>query len=271
MVDIHCHLLPGVDDGAPSVEVSLAMLRRGWEEGTEAAVLTPHLRPGHGPQQAGLHQQRFAQLQEAARRAGLPVALHLGAEIEFRFGLATAARWPGVALAGGRHVLVDLPSGPLSPALAQGFFELRAAGFRPILAHPERSRGLAGSPQLLQQLRDQEVLCQVDGGSLTGRFGRRARSAAEDLVRRGWVEFAASDAHDLEHRPFTLRRARARVAELAGPEEAERLFAANPRRLVEGNEIVRRQNGPAPQGLWSRWLRRRNEIGESVVPLWPLE
>lgn len=253
MVDIHCHLLPGVDDGAASTEIALEMLRRGAAEGIRAAVLTPHLSPGSSEAQEALHRKVFAGFASAVREAGLPVELYLGAEIGFRFGMVEVARWPSGSLAGGgRFALVDLPLGPLSPALEQAFFELRLAGFRPILAHPERHPALAGSPARIGRLRQQEVLIQIDAGSLTGQLGRRAHRAAESWVRQGWVEFVASDAHDLESRPFSLRSARARLEALGGSDLAWQLLVENPRRLLDGEEVESIASRPLGRGWRER-------------------
>ena len=264
MVDMHNHILPQVDDGADSLETSLEMLRCGLEEGIETAVLTPHFKPEDDREKAEVHQQRFAQLQEAVTGAGMPVQLFLGAEIGFRFGLAEVARWPGIALAGSRYVLVDLPTGPLPSGLEQGMFELRTAGFRPILGHPERHRQLTQDEHQLHRLREQELLFQIDAGSLTGRFGQRTQAAARMLVERGWAEFVASDGHNLGKRPFTLQAARQWVEEGLGAEEAQLLFADNPGRLVRGEAIALREGQargssgrPAPkrqQGWLSRLL-----------------
>ena len=260
MVDIHNHILPQVDDGADYIATSLEMLRRGLEEGIEAAVLTPHFKPEDGQEKAELHQECFAQLQEAVSQAGLPVQLFLGAEIGFRFGLAEAARLPGIALAGGSYVLVDLPSGPVPAGLEKGMFELRTAGFKPILGHPERQRHLTQNEDELARLREQELLFQIDAGSLTGRFGQRTQAAARMLVERGWAEFVASDGHNLDRRPYTLASARRWVEEQLGEAEAHLLFSANPGRLVRGESVFCREGRPLrrrsrqPKGWLSRLL-----------------
>jgi len=257
MVDIHNHVLPQVDDGADSIQTSLEMLRRGVEEGIEAAVLTPHLKPEDGPEKEEMHRERFAQLREAVAQAGLPIQVHLGAEVAFRFGLAEAARWPSVALAESRYVLVDLPPGPMSPGLEQGLFELRTAGFKPILGHPERHRHLAGSEHQLARLREQELLFQIDAGSLIGRFGQRTQEAARMLVERGWAEFVASDGHNLDRRPFSLEKARAWVEQRLGAGEARLLFCENPGRIVRGEPVACREGRRPPakkQGLLRQLL-----------------
>ncbi len=252
MVDIHCHILPGMDDGAASVEVALEMLRRGAAEGIDAVVLTPHLRSGHGPKQEALHRARFAELQQAIGEAGLTIKLHLGAEIVFLVQMAEVGGLPSCTRAGGgRHVLVDVPSGPLSPRWEQGFFGVRTAGYRAILAHPERQHSLMRRSELGGRLRRQEVLMQIDAGSLTGQFGRHARRAAEWLVQQGWVEFVASDAHDLIHRPFSLTAARERIAALCGPDEVRRLLVDNPQQVVKGQDVEQRRSPGQPQGGFS--------------------
>ena len=248
MVDIHCHILPGVDDGAPSVEVALQMLAAGAQEGITAAVLTPHIKSDDHQDRDELHRRTFAEFEKAVAESGLGVQVHLGAEVAFRFGLTEVAQWPSVRLAEQPFILVDLPPGLLSPGLEQGFFELRAAGLKPILAHPERHRELARSPEKIERLRQQDLLLQVDAGSLTGRFGNRSREAAETWIRQGWVEFVGSDGHDLNKRPVALAAASDRVESLAGRSEAKRLFVDNPRRLVSGQSIQVLESGQAPAG-----------------------
>jgi len=255
MIDIHCHALPGVDDGAASMEVALEMLAGARAEGTTAVVLTPHVQPADGPERDCLHREAYVELRRAAAQAGLELDLHLGAEVAFRFGLADVAKWPSVGLAGTRFVLVDLAPGPLSPGLEQGFFELRSSGRRPILAHPERQRQLARQPERLERLRQQEVLVQVDAASFTGRFGRRARAAAEMLLQRGWVDYVASDGHDLAKRPMGLAAVQRQLTALAGEGEARRLLADNPQRLLRGEEPQAGAATAQPRG-WRRLLAR---------------
>ena len=263
MVDIHCHVLPGVDDGAPNTQVALEMLRGAADEGIGAAVVTPHIKPSDGRELVELHQRRLGELREAVDRAGIAMELHQGAELGFRFGLDQVAQWPSVGLAGGPYVLVDLPSGPLSPWLEQAFFELRAGGYRPILAHPERHRELARSKTQMQRLRHQDLLFQVDAGSFTGLFGRRAQAAAEMMLQEGWVAFAGSDGHDLSKRPLSLLDARQRVEELCGADEATRLFCHNPAAVIQGEPIVNGASTPPPSAApaargWRRLLQRHS-------------
>ena len=265
MVDIHCHILPAVDDGSDSIPTSIEMLRRGAEEGIEIAVLTPHLHPHDDAGKEQLHRERFSELRQAVSQAGIGMQIHLGSEIGFRFGMAEVAGWPSGTLSGnGRFALIDLPPGALSPGLEQGFFEMRSAGFRPILAHPERHRQLAVSQEQIERLRAQELLFQVNAGSIMGQFGSRAQRTAQLLLEKGWADFVASDGHDLVKRPFSLARARDQVREMVGESEVRRLFRENPLKAVRGESVVTnadRQTSPrasyakkGPGGLFGRLL-----------------
>jgi protein-tyrosine phosphatase len=219
-------------------------------------VLTPHYRSDDGPERGPLFETRFREFADAVVQAGIDVKVHLGSELAFRFGLADlATSTPTARLAGGPFVLVDLPPGPLSPGLEQAFFEVRTAGLRPILAHPERHRELARDPQRLVQLRDQDLLLQIDAGSLRGRFGRRAQAAAIGLAESRRADFVASDGHDLERRPLSLRSAFDQVESLAGVAEAQRMFCHNPRQVIAGEMISAGE--PIPPAARGRGVLRR--------------
>ena len=149
------------------------------------------------------------------------------------------------ALADGPYVRVDLPLGPLPTegGIEQGFFELRAPGYKPSLAHPERHRELATSPEKVERLHHQDLLFQVDPGSFTGRFGRRAQATAEMFLQMGCIEFVGSDGHDLEKRPVSLQNARRLITAACGPLEAHRLFCDNPTKVVKGEPVEPRSEG----------------------------
>ncbi|MBT4978361.1 MAG: hypothetical protein HOL51_24725 [Gemmatimonadetes bacterium] len=244
-VDIHSHALPGVDDGSPSFEISLAMLEVALSQGVATLILTPHLRSIDGTDKEEEHRERFAEFKQAVREAGIEIDLHFGSEIAFRFNMPEVAAWPTGHLADGHFVLTDLPPGPISPGLEQAYFELRSAGYKPILAHPERHRELSKQPEKIERLREQDLLIQINAGSLLGRFGRRAQDTAEMMLERGWPDFIGSDAHDLEKRPFSLlKEARERVLELCGEAEVDRLFHHNPACVISDDQILRGEESP---------------------------
>ena len=150
------------------------------------------------------------------------------------------AAWPTGDLADGRFVLTDFPPGLISPGLEQAYFELRSAGYKPILSHTERHRELSKQPEKSERLREQDLLIQINVGSLLGRFGRRAQDTVEMMLERGWPDFIGSAAHDLEKRPFSLlKEARERVLELRGEAEVDRLFHRNPACVISDDQILR--------------------------------
>ncbi len=244
-VDIHSHTLPGVDDGSPSFEISLAMPEFALSQGVGTLVLTPHLHPIDGTDKEEEHRERFAEFKQVVREVGIEIDLHFGSEIAFRFNMPEVAAWPTGDLADGRFVLTDFPPGLISPGLEQAYFELRSAGYKPILAHTERHRELSKQPEKSERLREQDLLIKINVGSLLGRFGRRAQDTAEMMLERGWPDFIFSAAHDLEKRPFSLlKEARERVIELRGEAEVDRLFHRNPACVISDDKILRGEEPP---------------------------
>jgi protein-tyrosine phosphatase len=242
VIDLHCHLLPGVDDGAPSMEVALRMLRIAAADGAETVVTTPHQRHPAGydvaPEVAAA---KLGELRAAAREAGIEVEIILGAEIHFSAdllaGLAGGRLMP--LCPGGRHILLELPVTILPPHLPEAIFELQTAGYRPVLAHPERNFEIMRQPAVARALRERGVLLQITAQSVTGAFGRASRKAARKLLSWGVVDVIASDAHNADRRPPGLRAAVSAAAKIVGPTRAEELVLEGPARIltVEGSRV----------------------------------
>ena len=152
--------------------------------------------------------------------------------------------------------------GLVSPGLEQAYFELRSAGYKPILAHTERHRELSKQPEKSERLREQDLLIKINVGSLLGRFGRRAQDTAEMMLERGWPDFIGSAAHDLEKRSFSLLKdARERVLELCCEAEVDRLFYRSPAEPRRSNNSSRRggsgkRRKKEKAGFFQRLLRR---------------
>jgi protein-tyrosine phosphatase len=132
-----------------------------------------------------------------------------------------------------------------------------------VLAHPELHRDLAADPGRIEQLRAQDLLLQIDAGSLRGRFGRRAQAAAIRLTESGQADFVGSDGHDLDKRPLALRSAYEQLVELAGPDEALRLFSRNPRRVLTGEPVEAGAMPAGSPGIWSRLRRRSRKVSST--------
>ena len=258
MIDIHCHLIPYVDDGAEDWDSALEMARREVADGIVEAIVTPHWA---GPQE-GVDEQlaRLAELEERLREEEIPLKLHPGNELILVPELPELiAAGKALTLAGTSYLLLETAQLAGGPFVKQAVFSLRSAGFQVILAHPARAPFWQERPDDLEELVHAGCHLQINAGSLTGGFGRRAQTTAEYLLRRGWVAFLASDAHNLDSRPPGLREAVQRAAHLIGEERARDLVEKNPARLLRNRPVyvepLTRQDLPR-RSWWNRLLHR---------------
>lgn len=235
MVDVHAHILPGLDDGPRHLAASLAMCRLAVADGVTHMAATPHFCPPfyrHGPRRIARAVQDLAQ---ALAREGIPLRLFPGADISQQadvLGLARSRRLPTLAGAGRYFLLEPAPGGRRALAgLARG---LRPLGLRPIITHPERLAQAGRGWSWLEGLVEGGCLVQITAMSLTGGFGAQAQERAEDLLARGLVHLVASDAHSTGRRPPLLSPARGRLTELVGAEAAERLLRGWPLAVLQG-------------------------------------
>ncbi|MGO9483937.1 MAG: tyrosine-protein phosphatase [Rhodomicrobium sp.] len=233
MFDLHSHLLPGIDDGAPDLETSLAMARAFVEQGVECVACTPHILPGlyynTGPQ----IRQAVAELQSRLEEAGIPLKLVSGADNhivpDFVDGLK---RGHLLTLADSAYVLAEPPHHVAPARLEELFFNILLAGYVPVLTHPERLSWIENKYDVVQRLAAHGVWMQITSGSLTGRFGRRPRYWAERMLEEGIVQILATDAHNMGPRPPDLLEGRKRAEQLVGPAEALHLVTTRPQGVL---------------------------------------
>lgn len=238
MVDIHAHLLPGVDDGPRDIDSALALIEQGLEDGIGTWVATPHVLGAFDRRIDEYHQSVFAMLCEETARRGLPAELYLASEMMFGVEIEDMKERKTATFGGnGRYFLLEYPMMQFPVGADEWLFKAQLAGFRPIIAHPERNADLGASTALLGRLAHRGILFQVNSRSLSRDARPQERAAAEAMVRDGLVNFVASDAHDPANRPALLRGAYDRVAELADEATARRLLIENPRAAIEGGKI----------------------------------
>ncbi|MCU0229925.1 MAG: hypothetical protein MUC67_00965 [Acidobacteria bacterium] len=264
MIDTHCHLLPGLDDGAPDETVALAMARAALADGVTSIAATPHMREGDYLNERPRVVEAAARFRELLTREGVPLAVELGSEVHLSARLVERLSERRILAYGDRlpetdrpaYLLLECPYRTRPIRLDETVFELMLAGFVPVLAHPERIRWFQEDPARYEALVARGVLGQMTTSSLLGTFGKKVQALAESFVRRGLVHILASDAHDTAYRPPLLASARARWAELAGDASAEAATVGIPRALVEGRpvEVAPARPEPRPRGLWERWL-----------------
>jgi protein-tyrosine phosphatase len=238
-VDIHCHVLPAIDDGARDWETTLAMSRQWTAEGVGWVIATPHQLGRYQHVSADAIRALTRQTQEELREAGIPLTVLPGAEARIHESLPALIREGKVLTLGdhGRHLLLELPREQTLP-LNSLLRELCRAGIQCILAHPERNRVLIGHPDTVRSWVERGCLVQVTAGSILERFGPESLRASRQLLEAGLVHFVASDAHDLANRRPEMRKAYDRVCRWVGSECARAVFWDHPRAVALG-EFVR--------------------------------
>ena len=258
-VDIHCHLLPGVDDGAKDLDQALAMVRLAVADGISDIICTPHHFNGVYHNDASVIRQQCQTLQQAIDAAGLPLTIHRGAENHLVPELHHALRQgEAMTLADqGQHVLVELPVMTIPHGTDQLLKALLADGLTPIIAHPERNDGLRQQPNQLAEWVSWGCLSQVTAQSLTGRFGPAVKAASKRLVGMGIVHCIASDAHRDRRRVPELSEGYQQLARWFGTPAADCLTDEVPAALLKGHAIETAQVAEAlsvgRSAGWRRW------------------
>lgn len=230
-IDIHSHVLFGVDDGARDIEEALGILSEAERTGVAELVLTPHF-PFR--MESAKISESYSALMEAARHRGIGVKLHLGAELYLEPELPGFIKENmSLTIDGkGRHALVELPPFEV-PSYAEGvFFELMIMGITPVWAHPERCLEVYNDHRVLKKFVDKGILLQINAGSLIGNYGRRAKSAALNLISGGYGDILASDTHSPGNIGTSLPNAFTVLEKKAGGARAVDMAFTVPYKLV---------------------------------------
>jgi protein-tyrosine phosphatase len=263
MIDIHHHLLWGMDDGASNMETSVAMARIAAEEGISHVVCSPHAN-GTYAYKPRVIAEKIAELQRLLDRNGIAVKLGHGCDFHMSYENIEEAKFDPAkySINGLGYILVELPDYGISPGLTEVFYQMQLAGLTPILTHPERNATLQSDQvRLLDWLRG-GVLIQVTAGSVVGRMGRRAESVAHDLLANRWVHFLATDAHNITSRPPKMREAFELVAKKYGPDYAHLLCVSNPLAAFMGKpmppqlEPLKLYENLKEKSWWQRFMGR---------------
>jgi protein-tyrosine phosphatase len=260
MIDVHCHILPGLDDGPGTLEVAVAMVKLAHAAGTTDIVATPHAN----------HQYVFSpeliatKMSELQRGTGNLLNIHSGCDFHLSAAnIQDALRNPAkYAINHRSYVLVEFSDFLIPPTIEKIFDEMLAAGMIPVITHPERNRLLHDQEHRIRAWIEHDCLVQITAQSLLGFFGRSAKTFAEMLMKNGLVHFVASDGHDLKNRPPVLAEAYRYVADTFGAAQAESLFVTNPKAAIAGTPLA--QPISVPNGTnkkWYEWGKSRPSRG----------
>lgn len=239
MIDIHSHVLPGLDDGATGLEDSLDMLKLAAASGTTDIVATPHANAQY-PFDEPAVQSAF---RAVSTGIGSRIRLHLGCEFRLEYGnLEDAIRHPRkYTINRGRYLLLELPDFISLTTLQTVIRKLTRTNIVPLLAHPERNRSLQTCVGDLALCVKDGCFIQITAQSLMANFGTRAKRASEQLMNADLVHFIASDAHDCVRRPPNLLPAYQQVASKYGADLADALFIHNPGAVLSDNQLAYNQ------------------------------
>ena len=235
MIEIHFHLLFGLDDGPETIESSLALAEASIAEGVTHIVCTPHASDRY-PFRPDTNSKRIEALRE---RLGDRVTLGLGCDFHLSYdNIEDLNRDRSkYTINGAQYLLVEFPSSAIPASMDEALFRMIASGIVPIITHPERNHTLVADPERMVEWLRRGCLVQVTAGSLTGHFGKRAESTSHMLLDKNWVHFIASDAHSTEKRPPAMARAFEFLKTRAGQETAERLCTENPKAVFFGTRM----------------------------------
>lgn len=231
LIDIHCHILPKVDDGPDSVEESMKILKDMRRQGIKHVIVTPHYRPEMFEPSMKRVIYSYRHLRDIAYDMG--VSMSLGCEYyrnEQIIDHMDNRKRP--SMAGSRYVLIEFSMNDLFPTIRNYVYELITHGYQPIIAHAERYF-CCQKMEKIQELKDMGALIQVNAGSVLGEEGWKLKKFCLDLMKKDLVDFVASDTHNTSDRKLNLKKCASYVTKKMGKQYAERIFFNNPLNILK--------------------------------------
>ena len=254
MIDVHCHILTGLDDGPKSMEQSLEMCAVARADGIETIVASPHMLNDVYQLTREDILGGVRELDRACKHKGIGITILAGADIRVQKELPKILSEGGLMTVAdlGQHVMLELPEETVPSELGDLLFEVQLTGVTPIISHPERNFAIQQDLGLLRRLVEAGNLTQITAGSLTGRFGSRVRDCSISIVQAGLGHMLASDAHDAVRRRPVLSEGRKVLEELVDAEEVELMVGGRARSLIEGKYVAVPEVEPqAKKGFFS--------------------
>lgn len=244
MIDIHCHLLPGIDDGAKNLDQSLHMAQAAVDDGIAYSIMTPHIHPGRYENCKASIIEKALEYEAALKSASIPLQIGFAAEVRISPDIIDFVEKDQIPfygeLDGFRIMLLEFPHSYIPPGSDKLVKALLARKIRPIIAHPERNKDIIRNLEKLQPFLDMGCILQLTASSVAGRFGDAAHKCAKKILRMKAFKILATDAHNLRSRTPSLREGRDAAAKIVGEQEADDMVFKNPLSIV-----------------WSQMLRKR--------------
>ncbi|MFC1823330.1 tyrosine-protein phosphatase [Thermodesulfobacteriota bacterium] len=240
LIDLHCHILPEIDDGAKSLKESLAMAQQAVDDGIHTIVATPHTLDGSYQNTAPEVRLKVTELQRSFQENEIPLTLCVGADVHLCADLLEQIRAGEVSTINdtGKYILLEIPHQTVPARVKDEIFALKLNGITPIISHPERHPIIQHDLRVLSELVNMGALCQITAMSITGEFGEIAKVSAEKMLKRQLVHIIASDAHSPDDRPPILTSAVEAAAEiLDNYNAAYRMVTDVPSAILAGDPV----------------------------------
>ena len=239
MIDLHCHLLPGVDDGSKSMDISLKLANDAVRDGIDYALLTPHHMNGIYLNHKKVVIKQTQEFQMELDRREIPLKVFPGQEVRINGDLLTALDQDDILFAdeGGRYLMLEFPSDDVPSYTNNIIYEIMQRGIIPVIVHPERNAKIMRQPDILYDLLSKGCLSQITAGSYVGTFGHNIKKFSTQLIQAGQVYIFASDAHDLPNRKYEMRKAFHKLRREFG-EDLTNELEENAKSIINGDFVL---------------------------------
>lgn len=251
MIDLHCHLLPGVDDGSKSMDISLKLANDAVKDGINYALLTPHHMNGVYLNHKKMVIQRTQEFQAEIDKCKIPLKVFPGQEVRINGDLLSALDQDDILFAdeGGRYLMLEFPDDDVPSYTSEMIYELMQRGIIPVIVHPERNTKIMKQPDILYDLLNEGCLSQITASSYVGIFGHKVQKFSKQLIRTGQAYVFASDAHDLPNRKYEMNNAFKKLEVEYGNSYVKR-FENNAKNIINGEEIAFNKLNKVRRHFW---------------------
>lgn len=237
-IDMHCHILPGVDDGSVNIDQTIKMMQIAYNDGTRGMIATPHYHIGRMTADRIQCECRLKEVKEHAKESGLKMDIYLGTEVYyFSEVFDKIAEGKIMPLAGSSYVLLEFEPNVEFNRIMRAAADTAAEGYVPIFAHVERYNCLLEKPELCKVLIEHGALLQINAASVVGKHGKNVQKFDKKILKKKWVSFVASDAHGDKHRRPRLMDAYKYVKKKVSEEYADNIFYNNQMKIIEDERI----------------------------------